>query len=125
VQTCALPISANALGALPVGEVPASLRQFVRFAPQKRARLAATPIAAALATDGRFRSVGARRAPAPPMAAPLRPDGGFRSVVPSRVREAMPDLAAALSAGAVPAAADPLEIAAVAYLLRPGGWQGP
>jgi predicted RNA-binding protein with PIN domain len=101
VRQRVVALAANALGALPVSEVPASLRQFVRFAPQKRARLAATPIAAALAADG-----------------------GFRSVVASRVREAMPDLAAALSAGAVPAAADPLDIAAVAYLLRPDGWQG-
>src|SRR5262245_53604061 len=101
VRQRVVALAANALGALPVSEVPASLRQFVRFAPQKRARLAAASIAAALATDG-----------------------AFRSVVAGRVREAMPDLAAALSIGAVPALANPLDIAAIAYLLRPDGWQG-
>src|SRR5262245_42608165 len=95
VRQRVVALAANALGALPVSEVPASLRQFVRFAPQKRARLAATPIAAALATDS-----------------------GFRAAVASRVREGLPDLSKALSAGA-----DPLDIAAVAYLLRPDGWQ--
>lgn len=100
VRLRVVALAADALGTLPVSEVPVSLRQFVRFAPHKRARLAATPIAAALATDG-----------------------GFRSAVGSRVRQTLPDLASALTAGATPAAADPLDIAAVAYLLRPAGWQ--
>ncbi len=101
VRQRVVALAADALGALPVSEVPASLRQFVRFAPQKRARLAAASIAAALARDG-----------------------AFRSVVAGRAREAMPDLAAALTVGAVPAVADPLDTAAIAYLLRPDGWQG-
>ena len=35
----------------------------------------------------------------------------------------MAELAAALEAGTAPAAADPVELAAVAYLLRPDGWE--
>lgn len=100
VRQRVVALAADALGALPADEVPTSLRQFARFAPQRR-RLAATPIAAALETD------------------PV-----FRNRVGDRVRTGLPDLAAALDTGAVPAAADPLDVAAVAYLLRPSGWAG-
>ncbi len=91
-------LAADALGALPTDEVPNSLRQFARFAPQRR-RLAATPIAAA-----------------------VEHDAVFRSRVADRVRAGLPDLAVALEAGVMPAAADPLDVAAVAYLTRPDGW---
>jgi predicted RNA-binding protein with PIN domain len=40
------------------------------------------------------------------------------------MREANPELSAALEAGTVPGAADPVHVAAVAYLLRPAGWTG-
>ena len=94
-----IALAADALGALPADEVPSSLRQFARFAPQRR-RLAATPIAGALESDT-----------------------VFRSRVADRVRTGLPDVAAALAAGVAPAAADPLDVAAVAYLLRPPGWE--
>ncbi len=100
VRLRVVALAADAIGALPLTDVPAALRQFVRFAPHKRARLAGTPIAGALAADG-----------------------AFRAAVAARIREAMPDLAAALAAGTLPAAADPADIGAVAYLLRPDGWQ--
>ncbi|HKA68345.1 MAG TPA: NYN domain-containing protein [Actinomycetes bacterium] len=92
-------LAADALGALPADEVPSALRQFARFAPQRR-RLAATPIAGALESDA-----------------------AFRSRVAQRLRTGLPDLAAALDAGMTPAAADPLDVAAIAYLLRSPGWE--
>lgn len=92
-------LAADGLGALPADEVPAGLKAFWRFTPTRRAKLAATPIASALETD------------------PV-----FRQRVAERVRKAVPGLARALDDGVVPAAADPLEVAAVAYLLRPPGW---
>jgi predicted RNA-binding protein with PIN domain len=98
VRQRVVALAADALGALASDEVPSALRQFARFAPQRR-RLAATPIAGALETDT-----------------------AFRSRVADRVRTGLPDVAAALDAGVTPAAADPLDVAAVAYLLRPPGW---
>jgi len=98
VRQRVVALAADALGALPADEIPAALRQFARFAPQRR-RLAATPIAAALETDA-----------------------AFRGRVGDRIRTGLPDLATALEAGTMPAVADPLDVAAVAYLLRPAGW---
>jgi predicted RNA-binding protein with PIN domain len=69
------------------------------FAPARRARLAATQIASAVAQDA-----------------------DFRERVALQVRAALPDLCLALDRGQPPAAADPAEVAAVAYLLRSDGW---
>lgn len=80
-------------------ELPAPLRRLARFEPRRRAKLAAIPIATQLESDD-----------------------GFRARVADSVRAAEPDLAAALVAGAVPPAADPVNVAALAYLLRPDGW---
>ncbi|MBO0829122.1 MAG: NYN domain-containing protein, partial [Streptosporangiales bacterium] len=79
---------------------PGPLRRIARFEPRRRARLGANPIGVALATDE-----------------------AFRASVADRVRESDPDLCAAVDAGDVPAAADPVDVAALAYLLRPDGWQ--
>lgn len=98
VRQRVVALAADALGVLGVDEVPPSLRQFARFAPQRR-RLAATPIATALEHDALF-----------------------RARVGDRIRAGLTELAEALTAGTVPAAADPLDVAAVAYLLRPTGW---
>jgi predicted RNA-binding protein with PIN domain len=92
-------LAADAVGTMPTAEVPAPLRQLAKFTPAKRAKLAATPIAAALEND------------------PV-----FRGRIAERLRAGLPDLAEALDAGTVPAAADPLDVAAAAYLLRPPGW---
>ena len=81
-----------------LGDVPASLRPVMGFAPQRRARLAAAPIAAALE------------------------DGDFRARVAGQVRPGRADLVAALERGD-PVAADPVEVGAMAYLIRPDGWQ--
>ncbi len=43
-------------------------------------------------------------------------------MVAEDVRKQVPDLAEAVDAGAVAPAADPVDLAAVAYLLRPTGW---
>ncbi|MFE3287181.1 NYN domain-containing protein, partial [Streptomyces sp. NPDC059233] len=56
------------------------------------------------------------------MAAAVETDGVFRGRVAEKLREAQGDLASALESGAPPAAADPLDVAAAAYLLRPVGW---
>ncbi|GAA5034579.1 NYN domain-containing protein [Actinopolymorpha pittospori] len=92
-------LASDTLGGLAAEEVPAPLRPFARFAPARRARLAAIPIAAAVDADA-----------------------DFRARVADRVRALVPELAAALDEGRRPAAVDPLDVAATAYLLRPSGW---
>lgn len=92
-------LASDALGALPASDVPATLRPFARFKPERRVRLAATPIAAAVDADPEF-----------------------RDRIAARISAAVPDLAAALAEGHRPPAVDPLEVAAAAYLLRPDGW---
>ena len=93
-------IAADVLGRLPADEVPAALRAIARFAPAKRQRLGAAALAAALDSDE-----------------------VFRERVAEVVREASPDLAAAVRDGTSTAAADPIDISVVAYLTRPDGWQ--
>jgi predicted RNA-binding protein with PIN domain len=92
-------VAAEAFGTLTTAELPAQLRQFARFTPSRRARFAGNALAAALETEPTF-----------------------RQRIAARLREAQPELAEALDAGAPPPAADPLDVAAAAYLLRPPGW---
>ncbi len=99
VRQRVLALASEALGRLPPGEVPAALRPAARFTPTKRARLAATALAAALETDVAFRLHTAEQA---------ERDAG------SAVE--------AVRTGSFPPAADPVELAAAAYLLRPEGW---
>jgi predicted RNA-binding protein with PIN domain len=99
VRLRVVALASDALGALADDEVPASLKPFRRWAPARRTKLAATPLAAAIEHDVLFRQRCA-----------------------ARLREAMPDLAAALEAATLPAAADPVDVAAAAYLLRTPGW---
>jgi predicted RNA-binding protein with PIN domain len=96
----ALSYAATALGALDPGDVPPSLKPFAAFTPAKRARLAGAALAAALESMPSFRQAAATVAVL-----------------------AQPELGAALEAGTVPAAADPAEVAALAYLLRTEGWE--
>lgn len=100
VRQRVVTLASSVLDQLTPDQVPGSLRPFARFAPARRVKLAAVPIAAALENDGTFRARVA--------------DG---------LRAASPDLAEALFAGVVPAAVDPHDIAAAAYLLRPPNWQ--
>lgn len=92
--------TAAVLEAIPPADLPGPLRRIARFEPRRRARLGANPIGVALATDD-----------------------AFREAVSDRIRETEPDLSAAVDAGDPPAAADPVDVAALAYLLRPDGWQ--
>ncbi len=91
--------AADALGRLPADQVPTPLRAVSRFAPARRAKAGASALAATLESD-----------PA------------FRQRVAASVRQAVPELVGALDAGTAPAAADPVDVAAVAYLVRPDGW---
>ncbi|MEV6206858.1 NYN domain-containing protein [Kitasatospora sp. NPDC051914] len=92
-------IAADALGAIPVGELPSGLRPYAKFTPARRAKYAGTALAAALDAE------------------PV-----FRVRIADRLRLGQPDLVKALESGTVPAAADPMDVAAAAYLLRPVGW---
>jgi predicted RNA-binding protein with PIN domain len=99
VRRRVIELAAQRLGDLPADRVPASLRSIARFAPASRARLGGTPIAAALETDD-----------------------GFRGEVADLVREAFPEVSAALVDGVPMPAADPSDVAALAYLLRSENW---
>ncbi|TQF05765.1 RNA-binding protein [Kitasatospora acidiphila] len=92
-------LAADALGGLPLTELPATLRPYAKFTAARRARYAGTAVAAALEAD------------------PV-----FRTRIADRLRAGQPDLVAALEAGQVPGAAEPLDVAAAAYLLRTRGW---
>ncbi|MET8769029.1 NYN domain-containing protein [Streptomyces sp. NPDC004658] len=99
VRRRVVQIVSDGFGGLTVAELPAQLRQYARFAPNRRAKFAGNAMAAALETD------------------PV-----FRQRIGERFREAQPELAGALDAGSPPPAADPLDVAAAAYVLRPAGW---
>ena len=99
VRSRIVALAADCLAELEPGEIPGALRQVARFTPRARAR-AATPIATALETDD-----------------------NFRRVVGALARGRQPELAAALETGAPPAAADPADVATLAWLLRSDGWE--
>ena len=92
--------AAQTLPELSGPEVPSGLRPFLRFRAERRGRLAAVPLAAAVDTDEQF-----------------------RRQVAARVRTGAADLAAALDHGSAVPAADPVEVAAAVYLLRPAEWE--
>lgn len=87
------------LGSLSSAEIPPPLRRIAQFAPARRARVGATMIMDALETDALLR---------------LRTGEAAAG--------ALPALAAAVRARDVPLDADPVEVASLAYLLRPDGW---
>ncbi|MEV0741641.1 NYN domain-containing protein [Streptomyces sp. NPDC050549] len=99
VRRRVVQIVSDGFGGLTVGELPAQLRQYARFAPNRRAKFAGNAMAAALETD------------------PL-----FRQRIGEKLRETQPELTGALDSGSPPPAADPLDVAAAAYVLRPTGW---
>ncbi len=100
VRARVVALAADSLGSMPVEQLPPALKRVASFAPGRRAKLAGTQIAGVLETDETFRD---------------------RLAVQVRARVA--ELAQALDEGTTPAAADPVELAAVAYLLRPEGWE--
>ncbi|MDF5758481.1 NYN domain-containing protein [Spongiactinospora sp. TRM90649] len=99
VRLHVVDLAAQVLGSIPVTSVPAPLRGIARFEPRKRAKLGGTPIAAQLETDKEF-----------------------REVVAEALSDGWPELVASLAEGTVPPAADPVLVAAAAYLTRPPGW---
>jgi predicted RNA-binding protein with PIN domain len=101
VRVRVVALAADALGRLAPDEVPAALRAVARFTPAKRAKLGGTALAAALAADA-----------------------AFRLGVATKADQATAAVIDAVRTGAVPAAADPVELAAAAYLLRAPGWPG-
>lgn len=99
VRRRVVQIVSDGFGGLTVGELPAQLRQYARFTPTRRAKFAGNAMAAALEGDALF-----------------------RQRIGERLRETQPELTGALDAGSPPPAADPLDVAAAAYVLRPAGW---
>ncbi len=100
VRARVVSLAGDVLAALPAEEVPPALRQFARWEPRRRARLAGPALAAALETD------------------PV-----LRQKVAAAAARSAPGLGEALAAGVVPAAADPVDVAASSYLLRQPGWR--
>jgi len=99
VRQRVVALAAEALPHLAADHVPPTLRRVAGFTPGRRARLAATPLAVALDTDDTF-----------------------RERVAVQVRRSSPELARLLVAGSGLPVADPVEVAALAYLLRPDDW---
>ncbi|NLU74520.1 RNA-binding protein [Streptomyces sp. HNM0575] len=99
VRRRVVTLTGDALGGLTVAELPAPLRQYARFTPQRRIKFGANAMAAALESE-----------PA------------FRERIAEQLRERFPELTEALSSGTPPPAADPVDVAAVAYVLRPVDW---
>ncbi len=99
VRLRVIEYGSDVLGGLRTEELPAVLRRVAKFEPRRRARLAGPQIAAQLETDA-----------------------DFRATVAARVEQVWPELAEGLREGVVPPAADPVAVAAAAYLIRPTGW---
>jgi len=99
VRVNVVDLAAQVLGSMPAVSVPTPLRGIAKFDPRKRARLGSAPIAAQLENDKKF-----------------------REAVAESVAAGWPELVASLAEGNVPPAADPVLVAAAAYLTRPPGW---
>ncbi len=100
VRQRVIALASAAITGMPADEVPMSLRKVAQFAPNRRARLGGPAIAAQLAADLVFRQRTA-----------------------TRVIEAAGELGTAVRDGTPPGAADPVDVAALAYLARPDGWR--
>ncbi len=99
VRQRVVTLTSAAMTGMPDSELPPPLRRIARFAPQRRAKLGAAAIATHLTND------------------PV-----FRQRIADRVLAEAGELGAAVANGDFPAAADPIELAALAYLARPMGW---
>ena len=92
-------LASDAVGRIDPADLPAAVRRVATFAAGRRAKLAGDQIAAALDRDD-----------------------AFRARVADEVRAHQPALTETVEAGAPPATADPVDVAAIAYLLRPPDW---
>ncbi|MFF4614423.1 NYN domain-containing protein [Nonomuraea jabiensis] len=99
VRLNVVDLASQVLGTMPAASIPAPLRGIAKFEPRKRAKLGSAPIAAQLENDKKF-----------------------RELVAESVEAGWPELVASLAEGNVPPAADPVLVAAAAYLTRPPGW---
>ncbi len=99
VRARVVALASETVGLLPPDEVPPTLRAVARFTPNKRRRLAGTLLAAALETQ---------------------PD--FRGRVVEHARDVLPEVSEAVEGGRSLPAADPIEVAAISYLIRSDGW---
>ncbi|MGN9839586.1 NYN domain-containing protein [Nonomuraea sp. H19] len=99
VRLNVVDLAAQVLGSMPAVSIPQPLRGIAKFDPRKRAKLGSAPIAAQLENDKKF-----------------------RELVAESVAAGWPELVASLADGNVPPAADPVLVAAAAYLTRPPGW---
>jgi predicted RNA-binding protein with PIN domain len=100
VRQRVIALTAAVLSGVPQDELPVPLRKVAKFAPNRRARMGGPVIAAHLTAD------------------PV-----FRRRISQRVIADAADLGDAVLEGVSPAAADPVEVAAMAYLARPRGWR--
>ncbi|MEU4389082.1 NYN domain-containing protein [Kribbella sp. NPDC023855] len=100
VRQRVLQLAAQALGQLPATDIPPPLRRFASFAPGKRAKLSASVLGPILETDDHF-----------------------RKLVAFEVRQEHQALGDAVADGLAVPAAEPVEVAALAYLLRPDDWE--
>jgi predicted RNA-binding protein with PIN domain len=100
VRQRVITLAAAAITGLPIDELPMPLRRVAKFAPNRRARLGGPVIATQLSGD------------------PL-----LRQRLATRVVGEAGDLGRSVVDGAPPATADPVEVAALAYLARPEGWR--
>ncbi|HLR95148.1 MAG TPA: NYN domain-containing protein [Jiangellaceae bacterium] len=100
VRARAVGLAADTLGELRANEVPSPLRAIARFVPAKRAQRGASVIATTLENDPAFRARVLRKA-----------------------EEDLPGLAESVSAGELPPAADPVDLAVMAFLMQADGWQ--
>ena len=99
VRARVIGLAAEALGKMAPDQLPASLRRVASFAPARRARVAGTQIAGVMESDEQF-----------------------RERLATQVEELTGELGRALLEGRPPTAADPVECAATAYLLRAPRW---
>ncbi|MET7337741.1 NYN domain-containing protein [Nonomuraea sp. NPDC005650] len=99
VRLNVVDLASQVLGTMPAASIPPPLRGIAKFDPRKRAKLGSAPIAAQLENDKKF-----------------------RELVAESVAAGWPELVASLAEGNVPPAADPVLVAAAAYLTRPPGW---
>lgn len=100
VRKKVVSLAARALSAMPPEQIPPALRRAANFAPARRARLAGAQLAAAVESDE-----------------------NFRSHLAVQVRALVPQLVNAVEDGTSITPDRAVEVAAVAYLVRPPGWE--
>lgn len=99
VRLHVVELASQVLGSMPATTVPLPLRGIAKFDPRKRAKLGSAPIAAQLESDKEF-----------------------RELVAETLSTGWPELVTSLAEGIVPPAAEPVLVAAAAYLTRPPSW---